>query len=145
MRTSIVLLAVMLIGGCNFMTQQGEDPGAERSKKADMHNARNSLDFYGTYKGVMPCGDCEGIETEIRLNPESFFARSIRYIGKDDPRRYFMNGEFEWNDEGNTITLLGIDPPNQFFVAENKLIHVDADGQRIKGELAERYTLIKEQ
>jgi uncharacterized lipoprotein NlpE involved in copper resistance len=109
-----------------------------------MHNARNSLDFYGTYKGIMPCGDCEGIETEIRLNPESFFARSIRYLGNDDPRRYFMNGEFEWDDEGNIITLLGIDPPNQFFVAENKLIHVDADGQVLKGEMAEKYTLMKQ-
>jgi hypothetical protein len=56
-----------------------------------------------------------------------------------------MNGDFEWDDDGNIITLLGIDPPNQFFVAENKLIHLDADGQQIKGEMAERYTLIKQQ
>ena len=31
------------------------------------HNAQNSLDWNGTYKGVLPCADCAGIEKEITL------------------------------------------------------------------------------
>jgi uncharacterized lipoprotein NlpE involved in copper resistance len=144
MRKIIYLLVAMMIGSCNFMNQPADDAGNNESKAPDMHNARIALDYYGTYKGVLPCGDCDGIETEVRLSPESFYVRSIRYLGSGDPRMYFSNGEFEWNDAGNTITLIGLDPPNQFFVAENKLIHVDADGQLLKGEMAEKYTLMKQ-
>jgi uncharacterized lipoprotein NlpE involved in copper resistance len=143
MRLIIVLLAAMLIGSCNFMTQQNDDPGADGSENIDMHNARNSLDYFGTYKGILPCGDCEGIETEIRLRPDSTFVRSAKYLGKDDPQLYYKSGKYEWNDEGNTISLLGIDPPNQFFVSENKLVQLDSEGRLIKGKLENKYALNK--
>jgi uncharacterized lipoprotein NlpE involved in copper resistance len=141
MRLIIVLLSMMLIGSCNFMTQQNDDPGADGSY--DMHNALNSLDYVGTYKGVLPCDDCEGIETEIRLRPDSTFSRSLKYLGNDDPQLYYKSGKYEWNDEGNTITLLGIDKPNQFFVSENKLVQLDSEGRLIKGKLENKYALNK--
>jgi copper homeostasis protein (lipoprotein) len=37
----------------------------------DEHNAKNSLDYIGMYKGIVPCADCEGIETILNLRDES--------------------------------------------------------------------------
>ena len=36
----------------------------------DLHNSQNSLDWSGTYKGITPCADCEGIETILTLNAD---------------------------------------------------------------------------
>ena len=33
----------------------------------DMHTTMNSLDWDGTYTGILPCADCKGIETNITL------------------------------------------------------------------------------
>ena len=33
----------------------------------DEHNAKNSLDYIGLYQGVVPCADCDGIETLLSL------------------------------------------------------------------------------
>ena len=34
------------------------------------HNSQNSLDWEGVYKGILPCADCDGIETEIVINSD---------------------------------------------------------------------------
>ncbi len=106
------------------------------------HNARNSLDYAGTYQGVLPCADCEGIAVEIRIFYDSSFEKSIEYLGKGAEAREF-SGKYNWNDAGNTIALQGLELPNQYFVAEERLIHLDSDGQRISGDLADHYVLKK--
>jgi uncharacterized lipoprotein NlpE involved in copper resistance len=50
----------------------------------DMHDSRNALDWPGVYKGVLPCADCEGIETRLSLQRDGDFERTTRYLGKAD-------------------------------------------------------------
>ncbi len=109
----------------------------------DGHNSGNSLDVEGTYKGILPCADCEGIETEITLNKDLTFVKRIKYLGKDN-KVFEENGSFSWNPAGNTITLSGIkNAPNQYFVGENKLQQLDMEGSKITGDLAGKYILTK--
>lgn len=107
----------------------------------DEHNAMNSLDYQGTYKGSLPCADCESIETTIILTDDSF-VKEVVYKGKSK-EIFRESGSFEWNKEGNTITLIGIEKPNQYFVGENVLFHLDVNGKRIEGDLASNYELRK--
>ena len=37
------------------------------------HTAENALDWNGTYKGILPCADCEGIKTELELNSDKTY------------------------------------------------------------------------
>lgn len=108
---------------------------------SDDHNAMNSLDYQGTYVGSLPCADCEAIETIIILTDDSF-VKEVVYKGKSK-EIFRESGSFEWNKEGNTITLVGIEKPNQYFVGENVLFHLDIDGKRIEGDLASNYELRK--
>lgn len=39
-------------------------------------NSRNSLDWEGTYKGILPCADCEGIETMVILKDNDRYTLS---------------------------------------------------------------------
>lgn len=106
------------------------------------HNARNSLDYAGTYKGVLPCADCEGIAVELKISYDGDYHKTMQYLGKDADIFEFT-GDYTWNEAGNTIILEGLELPNQYFVAEERLIHLDSEGQRITGHLADHYVLTK--
>lgn len=105
-------------------------------------NSRNSLDWVGTYEGILPCADCEGIKTTITLNADGTFNRSQEYLGKKG-KVYTYNGQFEWNNEGSRITLIDNNENRQYQVGENQLFHLDNDGNRIEGNLSAKYILKK--
>ena len=107
--------------------------------QVDEHNAKNSLDYIGTYKGFLPCADCESIETTIALNEDSYIKETV-YKGKSN-EVFKETGKYTWNEAGNTITLSGSEAPNQYFVGEGMLFHLDADGNRVEGDLADSYRL----
>lgn len=108
------------------------------------HNSQNSLDWPGTYKGVTPCADCEGIETEIILNTDLTFIIKTKYLGKGDGKIFQETGNFVWDKTGGIISLEGLKGrPSQYKVGENRLIQLDMEGNIINGALAEKYVLIK--
>ncbi|MCS4436280.1 copper resistance protein NlpE [Aquiflexum gelatinilyticum] len=116
----------------------------EESVANDGHNSSNSLDFFGTYKGIIPCADCEGIEIVVELGTGNSYSKKSTYLGKENQNVIESSGTFTWNEAGNTITLTGEAIPNQYFVGENILFHLDVEGNRITGDLAEKYQLIKQ-
>jgi len=110
----------------------------------DQHNASNSLDWQGTYRGTLPCADCEGIETELTINQDNTYELKTSYLGKGD-QTFEEKGTFSWNEAGNTITLSEAkNRPSQYFVAENKVIQLDMAGNKITGSLSEYYILKKQ-
>jgi copper homeostasis protein (lipoprotein) len=111
----------------------------------DHHTSANSIDWFGTYRGILPCADCEGIETEIILNKDKTYTLKTKYLGKAN-KPLEEKGNFSWNDAGNTITLTGVTTkPSQYFVGENRLTQLDLSGNKITGVLADKYILVKQQ
>ena len=105
--------------------------------------SKTSLDWNGRYRGVVPCADCEGIETVITLKQDGRYVLETRYLGREASARR-IDGTFAWNTEGNSITLAGVsDRPAQYLVGENALIQLAMNGERITGELAPKYRLEK--
>lgn len=140
---------ILLLAGCGQKTKQAEEtttPAPTTEVAAvDHHNAQNSLDYEGTYKGILPCADCEGIETEVILEAEGKFIKRTKYLAKEESPVLEETGNYVWNEAGNQITLQGIsNAPNQYFVGENQLFQLDMEGKRITGELAAKYVLIKQ-
>jgi uncharacterized lipoprotein NlpE involved in copper resistance len=111
----------------------------------DMHTSEIALDWQGVYRGVLPCADCEGIVTTVKLNDDSTYIITRLYLGKDE-KAFEETGFFQWTEDGNAIVLKEKikDSPTLFKVGENHLLHLSQDGQIIEGELAERYILRKE-
>jgi heat shock protein HslJ/uncharacterized lipoprotein NlpE involved in copper resistance len=109
-------------------------------------NSMTSLDWNGTYKGVVPCADCEGIETTLTINLDKTYTLTTNYLGKKDAKPVVKTGSFEWNSAGSNNTLGGIkNAPAQYKVGENKLFQLDMKGEMIKTELAPKYILVKQQ
>lgn len=148
----IFLIAVLLLSCNNAGNETGSAPDTavsetpaqpDTSKIPDAHNARVSLDWAGTYKGVVPCADCEGIETSITINADSTYSIDTKYLGKGEGKINNIKGNWKWTD-GSTIELEGIkDGPSKYFVAEGRIIQLDQEGKRIEGALADKYVLTK--
>ncbi|HLT50596.1 MAG TPA: copper resistance protein NlpE N-terminal domain-containing protein, partial [Arenibacter sp.] len=88
----------------------------------DHHTAQNSLDWQGTYSGILPCADCSGIETALILNADNTFVLTSLYLGKGDVGTDTLKGKFQWN--GNSIHLMGIkkgEAPTVYKVEENQI------------------------
>lgn len=111
--------------------------------KIEASTAKNSLDVVGKYKGILPCADCEGIETTIELKADSSYSREMKYLGKKD-NTFTATGTWTWASEF-VINLGSIkEGPNRYFVAEGKLLQLDMSGKKISGALADKYELKKQ-
>ncbi|MDP2067975.1 MAG: copper resistance protein NlpE N-terminal domain-containing protein [Lutibacter sp.] len=135
----ITLILFTIISACN------SNPKPEQNLDAMPDNSLTSLDWPGIYRGVLPCADCEGVETEIKINADLTYVISSTYLGKNE-EAFKKAGSFKWDEAGAKITLENVDPnasANQFLVGENMLFKLDADGNRIEGDLKEMYQLKK--
>jgi heat shock protein HslJ len=108
-------------------------------------NSRTSVDWPGTYKGIVPCADCEGIETTITIGLDSSYTLTKVYLGKKDSKPIEKKGKFIWDAYGGSILLDGItNAPDKYKVGENVLIQLDLNGNTITGDNAAKYRLTKQ-
>jgi uncharacterized lipoprotein NlpE involved in copper resistance len=148
---NILLLALFAFAGlisCKPKDAAVSDPTAQTADTTmtdNTQNAGNTLSWNGMYKGVLPCADCQGIETVLVLNADNTYLLRTNYLGMPDAQAVEKTGSMTWNAEGNTVTLGGIEnAPNQYFVGENKVIQLDLAGKMITGQLADKYILTKQ-
>lgn len=130
----------LLMACTNVPTSQTTATGTAAAT-ATTDNARTALDWAGTYRGILPCADCEGIETTVVLTANGQYRSQMRYLGAS-AAPFNEHGRFIWNAAGNTVTLEGTQPAH-YFVEENRIVRLAMDGSRIQGSLAAHYVLKK--
>jgi heat shock protein HslJ len=90
-----------------------------------MHTSRNSLDWAGTYEGLLPCADCAGIHTQLTLAQDGSFEivarRLVRGAAPSAER-----GQFTWEPAGNVIVLGTAGAEQRFAVGEGRLLRLEA-------------------
>jgi copper homeostasis protein (lipoprotein) len=143
----IILTFFVVLGFISCKNKSNEQNASEINnveQVPDMHTSQISLDWQGVYQGILPCADCEGIQTEIILNDDLTYEMKRVYLGKSETV-FEETGEFKWTKDGGSIVLAenAAGDPTLFKVGENFLLHLDREGIVIKGELAENYRLQK--
>jgi len=136
----------IILNACNNNAGKQRELDAQKNEHTviDGHNSQNSLDWVGVYEGTLPCADCEGIKTTIELNSDLTYIKKEEYLeNKNKKNKFEENGKFEWNTTGSVIILNNSKKRRQYKVGENKIIHLDNDGQEIPGDLSEMYVLKK--
>ena len=155
MKKSIIAisLASIFLVACNKAetpkTDEQTPPATSTESSAEVvdsaHTAENSLDWNGTYKGVLPCADCEGIETQLELNQDKTFELKETYLGKGDGKAFESKGKFTFDSKNTSVIELDkAGDGRKYFVAEGYLKALDTEGKEITGELAEKYELQKQ-
>lgn len=144
MNSKILQLALISL----FMISCGKQKPPQklnRTPQAEVIDSQNPLDWPGTYKGVIPCADCEGIEQEITLHDNNTFTLKYTYLGKQKDNKFEETGILIWDKAGNIITAETKDQSFtvSYLIDENTLIQLDKEKREITGALAENYKLRK--
>lgn len=152
--TAIVLCSILAVTACNSnnsSTKQQQDStehlhnhdhhGDHDHDHQDEHNSQNSLDWMGSYRGTVPCADCPGIETTVKLYDDETF--SYKAVYQDRNLTVADTGKFMWHDNGSVVHLKGKETDIKYKVGENILMQLDTEGKEITGTLAENYNLKK--
>jgi uncharacterized lipoprotein NlpE involved in copper resistance len=145
----LILVLNSMLQSCDGESQTKENIKSEivykeKSRPDQEHNSMNSFHWNGTYKGTLPCADCEGVETILTFNPDQTYILVKNYLGRNDALEEEKRGAFSWNEARSIITLSNITSgPNQYKVVENRIWHLDMNGEVISGDLADHYVLTK--
>ena len=90
---------------------------------ADHHTAENSLDWAGSYEGVFPCADCEGIRTKVTLQADKRYILEEEYLtNRPGIKQFTHSGHFEFQSDNTSLIRLDDQAEQRFFfVGENYL------------------------
>jgi len=144
-RVVFSLSIICLLFGLGACKSKGKKQAQAETESVAVENSRDNLNWIGSYSGVIPCADCQGISTQITLSADNTYQIKWKYQGKDD-ETFKKSGTFRWDDDGNIITLEGLEPdkfPVRYKVGEEHLLQLDMDGNVITGELADKYMIHK--
>ena len=145
MKNTFILLAASLTAitcSCQNNNSNKEQYVQEDSVAIpDAHTSQNALDWAGTYQDTIPCADCPGILTTIKLYEDGSFAYNAEYLEKNTSLQ--DSGKFMWHDNGSIIHLKGKNIDSKYKVGENVLFQTNTEGQIIEGDLADKFNLHK--
>ncbi len=143
------MMISLLFSGCSITPEGNEKDdmyfmeGVDTTPVADMHTSQIALDYTGTYTGLLPCGDCDGIEAAIVLFEDGTFEKSLHYLGRDEDVLLSSEGSYLWEASGGVVRLEGDHGFTRFMVAENFLVHLEGEADRFSGDRGEHYVLQK--
>lgn len=141
------IILVFSIVGCKSSIEERDnvsDDISENNRSLQLHNSRNSLDWEGTYSGILPCEDCMGVETIIEIKDDQTYRVIQRRTGADEQtEEKESKGYFTWNDEGSVIELENQNEIPWLKVGENFLVPLDPRGFEVKAEPGNNFKLLK--
>lgn len=102
-----------------------------------------ALKASGIYGGYVPCADCEGIITYLLLNPDMSYRLEETYYKKDE-KVFRANGNWKM-DKGKIILYDNNEVKLSFLTDGDKLWQLDSEGNRISGNLGNKYVLNRQE
>lgn len=114
---------------------------AEEEGEVAEDSAENALDWTGIYQGVLPCASCSGIETELILEDDLTYSRTVHYIGEQEEKT--VDGQFSWISD----TLIRLDDAadgSVYFIGEGFVQMRGQNGEVADSPLADEYILRKQ-
>lgn len=141
---TLILFAVLSCSNPNGNQNTGEIEEMAAKPVEFKDAVKISADVSGTYKGILPCDDCDGIETILMLEPDESYEVSKKYIGKSGGV-YENIGSYEWSDDGTTLILEDIDSNKEYYTVEQDKLRLITDkSQKSKDSDDKSYELIKQ-
>jgi copper homeostasis protein (lipoprotein) len=116
--------------------------------KGRLFNSENIQTSGVVFTGILPCADCEGIQTMVRINENNTYYRESMHNGKSD-EIFISEGTYVWKK--NSICLTSVDSDiqvylfkdNKLFLVKEPKINADTSTQMYlqfnKDELQEKY------
>ena len=143
-------IAAFVVSSCKSEVEKIKDEENTKEYKVGIEignvSAENSIEYSGTYKGILPCyeKDCKEVEMEIKLLPNKGYVYSTKRVGLDKTA-IMTTGVFHFEKDGNTIVFPEIaNVPNAFLVEEGKISQLDKNQKKIESADSTKFELKKE-
>ncbi len=116
----LLLLALpLLLAACQTPSTPATD-ATDSNAVVDSHTAENALDWPGRYAGLLPCADCEGIQTQLTLNADKTYVLEEHYV-KNGRALHLSKatGRFQFDaKKPSLIRLENTSPTRVYFIGE---------------------------
>lgn len=109
----------------------------------DAHTSQTSLDWAGTYSGILPCLTCSAMETELELTSDNEYVLTQTNYNREAESKV-IEGRFTWKE--NHIILDNFPKKfdsNLFKVEEGRVRMLDKNGNIVTGESENKFILTK--
>lgn len=117
-RLLFIFALLLALAGCGPGTERGED-AARSAAPGSVGDAMPPSDdaFERSWQGVLPCSDCEGIQTRLTLRRAADgtqdFELEETYLGDDADNQFLLAGAWRETRQGvqdGTATVFRLDP-----------------------------------
>lgn len=126
---AVALLSMLALFGCN---NRAEVQTLQPASSAELKPMQQS------WRGVLPCADCEGIETSLFLEKDGTWVMNERYLGAREPTVIASWGT--WARTADKLVLTDSDGEKRYFHAKGEQLEMlDREGKLISSTL--NYTL----
>jgi heat shock protein HslJ len=122
MRAALLLFILSAL-----LSKSAQQRVPKNAQLPDMHTSLNSLDWAGTYEGVLTSPDRPGIKTTLTINRDGSYHRVSQHVVGPEAAQT-VNGSFTWQANGNVITLDEQGGGQQFSVGEGRLSLINDAG-----------------
>lgn len=131
-----------LLTACTVPVAGPRETGTRPGPAAGSNNARNALNWVGSYEGMLPCAGCPAVHTRLTLEATGGYELRMqpqgRSAGPDVTR-----GAYTWLPDGATIELDDAGHRRHFQVVRDRVIALPNDGPAPGVNQAAAGTLIR--
>lgn len=123
------------------------DTRTTEENRGFLQDPYTSVDWEGSYSGVLPCADCRGVETTVEISKDNTFdlkQAKLSFDGAVKGEVYETSGNFSWIEDKTVISLKGRDSILQFKVGHLFLMPLDRHGNELEEVRGNNFRLLKE-
>jgi hypothetical protein len=137
-----VIAATDLTAQEKFLKAKASNHEQEVDHSQHSNEPDNGMKFHGVFYGFLPCDNCNGLKMTLSLKDNHNYLL-VTQPAKESAREYYEKGKYIWDEANQSVTLT---PRNegdarQYVIKDEGTIVQLKDGQEVKGDLAEKYTL----
>ena len=139
----LIICAFIVLAACSSGKKHTPLPEPSASGAQVLHNARQSTHWQGTYQGILPCANCEGIATMLILEPDGHYTLRTRQLGIEN-KDHKYEGRYDWHSDSQ-LRLSGDSQQKIFTVYDGYLEAAMPDGSPIPAHPGANYRLERTQ
>lgn len=135
-----LVICTVLFSACNNSASNKNE--TDSLSQAPVLTDSLALALTGVYQGYLPCADCPGISTFLLLNEDMTYRLEETY-NKGNDSLFLTRGK--WKTENGKVILLDSEQiRNSYLPDGNNLVQLDYQGDRISGNLGDKYVLSRQ-
>lgn len=125
-------LSLMLLAACDEVQEQDKTPTDKQEVTEKSQSPKKQVAFSGTYTGVFPCEDCEGVISTYTFKKDHTYVQTTAYKGNEG-HDYEMSGKWKTNND-TLMTEDSLGGKERFIIDVNFIQQIDDEGFRMQGE-----------